>query len=71
MTLTAGRASLTLKGTSDFVIHAEGAERLLVLARAADTAALSVVVVPVQTTGITVTPHVMLDLTRPMARVTL
>jgi alkylation response protein AidB-like acyl-CoA dehydrogenase len=70
VTLAARDAALTLSGTSDFVIHAEGAERFLVLARDAATAALSVVVIPVQTPGITVTPHVMLDLTRPMARVT-
>jgi len=70
VTLAAHDATLTLSGTSDFVIHAESAERFLVLARDAATAALSVVVIPVQTSGITVTPHVMLDLTRPMARVT-
>ena len=70
VTLAARDATLTLSGTSDFVIHAESAERFLVLARDAATAALSVVVIPVQTSGITVTPHVMLDLTRPMARVT-
>ena len=70
VTLAARDATLTLSGTSDFVIHAEGAERFLVLARDAATAALSVVIIPVQTSGITVTPHVMLDLTRPMARVT-
>ena len=69
VTLAARDATLTLNGTSDFVIHAEGAERFLVLARDAATAALSVVIIPVQTSGITVTPHVMLDLTRPMARV--
>ena len=70
VTLAARQASFSLQGTSDFVIHAEGAERLLVLARDADTGALSVAVVPAQTAGITVSPHVMLDLTRPMARVT-
>jgi alkylation response protein AidB-like acyl-CoA dehydrogenase len=70
VTLAARDATLTLSGTSDFVIHAESAERFLVLARDAATGALSVVVIPVQTSGITVTPHVMLDLTRPMARVT-
>jgi alkylation response protein AidB-like acyl-CoA dehydrogenase len=70
VTLAVRDATLTLSGTSDFVIHAESAERFLVLARDAATAALSVVVIPVQTSGITVTPHVMLDLTRPMARVT-
>jgi len=70
VTLAGRDATLTLSGTSDFVIHAEGAERFLVLARDAATAALSVVIIPVQTSGITVTPHVMLDLTRPMARVT-
>jgi alkylation response protein AidB-like acyl-CoA dehydrogenase len=70
VTLAARDETLTLGGTSDFVIHAESAERFLVLARDAATAALSVVVIPVQTSGITVTPHVMLDLTRPMARVT-
>jgi len=70
VTLAAHDATLTLSGTRDFVIHAESAERFLVLARDAATAALSVVVIPVHASGITVTPHVMLDLTRPMARVT-
>jgi alkylation response protein AidB-like acyl-CoA dehydrogenase len=63
--------AFTLNGTSDFVIHAQGAELLLVLARDERTGGLSIAVVPAGTPGITRAPHVMLDLTRPMARVTL
>jgi alkylation response protein AidB-like acyl-CoA dehydrogenase len=60
---------LTLNGISDFVIHADSADLLLVLARAHGSAGLSVVVLPAATPGISITPHVMLDLTRPMAQV--
>ena len=58
-----------LNGVSDFVIHADSAELLLVLARSGGSAGLSVVVLPAATPGISITPHVMLDLTRPMAQV--
>ncbi len=58
-----------LNGVSDFVIHAESAELLLVLARTGGSPGLSVVVLPAATPGITITPHVMLDLTRPMGKV--
>jgi alkylation response protein AidB-like acyl-CoA dehydrogenase len=58
-----------LSGVSDFVIHADTAEWLLVLARSGGSAGLSVVVLPAAMPGISMTPHVMLDLTRPMAQV--
>jgi alkylation response protein AidB-like acyl-CoA dehydrogenase len=60
---------LTLNGISAFVSHADSADLLLVLARAHGSAGLSVVVLPAATPGISITPHVMLDLTRPMAQV--
>jgi alkylation response protein AidB-like acyl-CoA dehydrogenase len=59
----------TLNGISDFVIHADSADLLLVLARTGGGAGLSVAVLPAATPGISITPHVMLDLTRPMAQV--
>ncbi len=45
---------------------------LLVLARtpgSRGSSGLSIVVIPAQAPGVTITPHVMLDLTRPMSRV--
>ena len=63
-----------LEGTSDFVIHADSADLLLVLARTPGShgaAGLSVAVLPGDAPGLTISPHVMLDLTRPMSRVTL
>ncbi len=70
VTLTQTGTGHTLSGVSDFVIHAVGADLLVVLARSgpAIDAALSVAVLPAGTPGISVQPHVMLDLTRPMAR---
>jgi alkylation response protein AidB-like acyl-CoA dehydrogenase len=68
--LDTGSGTGVLNGVSDFVIHADSAELLLVLARTAGSAALSVLVLPAGTPGISITPHVMLDLTRPMAQVT-
>jgi alkylation response protein AidB-like acyl-CoA dehydrogenase len=65
-------AGLSLSGVSDFVIHGDSADLLLVLARAAGSrgaSGISVVVIPAATPGVTVHPHVMLDLTRPMSRV--
>ena len=62
----------SLSGSSDFVIHGDCADLLLVLARARGSrgaSGISVVVIPAATPGVTVQPHVMLDLTRPMSRV--
>jgi alkylation response protein AidB-like acyl-CoA dehydrogenase len=64
----------SLEGTSDFVIHADSADVLLMLARAPGShgsSGLSIVVIPADTPGVTITPHVMLDLTRPMSSVRL
>jgi alkylation response protein AidB-like acyl-CoA dehydrogenase len=61
-----------LNGVSDFVIHADSADQLLVLARAPGSQGeegLSIAVVPAASTGVSIHPHVMLDLTRPMSRV--
>jgi alkylation response protein AidB-like acyl-CoA dehydrogenase len=62
----------TLNGVSDFVIHGDSADLLLVLARAPGSSGeggLSVAVIPAASAGVTVHPHVMLDLTRPMSRI--
>jgi alkylation response protein AidB-like acyl-CoA dehydrogenase len=59
---------LRLNGVSDFVIHGDAADLLLVAAR--DTAGVRLVLLPPATAGIGITPHVMLDLTRPMASIT-
>ena len=64
--------NFVLEGTSDFVIHADSAELLLVLARTPGSrgaSGLSVAVIPARAKGVTISPHVMLDLTRPMSRV--
>jgi len=68
VTLDTHTGRFVLNGVSDFVIHAEGADAFLVLARGPQAGALSLVVLPASTRGITLEPHVMLDLTRPMAR---
>jgi alkylation response protein AidB-like acyl-CoA dehydrogenase len=70
VTLAARAGTWLLNGASDFVIHADSADFLLVLARGRAAEELSVAVLPAASAGITITPHVMLDLTRPMARVT-
>jgi len=65
-------ADFRLSGVSDFVIHGESADLLLVLARTPGSQAedgISVAVIPAATAGVSVHPHVMLDLTRPMSRV--
>jgi alkylation response protein AidB-like acyl-CoA dehydrogenase len=59
--------NLRLRGVSDFVIHGDAADLVLVLARAA--AGVRAALVPVTAAGVAITPHVMLDLTRPMSRV--
>jgi len=71
VTLAKSAAGQTLSGVSDFVIHAVGADLFVVLVRSGPQAdaGISVAVVPAGTAGISVQPHVMLDLTRPMARV--
>ncbi len=64
----------TLSGVSDFVIHGDCADLLLVLARAPlsqGAEGISAVVIPAASPGVTIRPHVMLDLTRPMSRVEL
>ena len=73
-TLERRGASFTLSGVCDFVIHADTAELLLVLARAPlsqGAEGISVAVIPAATAGVTIQSHVMLDLTRPMSRVEL
>jgi alkylation response protein AidB-like acyl-CoA dehydrogenase len=68
----AARGGFVLEGTSDFVIHAGSADLLLVLARAPGSrggSGLSIAVIPADAPGLTVTAHVMLDLTRPMSSV--
>jgi len=62
----------TLNGVGDFVIHADSADLLLVLARAPGSAGaegLSIAMVSPSAAGVAIHPHVMLDLTRPMSRI--
>jgi alkylation response protein AidB-like acyl-CoA dehydrogenase len=62
----------SLSGVSDFVIHGDSADLLLVLVRTPGSQGangISVAVIPAASAGVTVHPHVMLDLTRPMSRV--
>ncbi len=64
----------TLNGVSDFVSHGDCADLLVVLARAPlsqGAEGISAVVIPAASPGVTIRPHVMLDLTRPMSRVEL
>jgi alkylation response protein AidB-like acyl-CoA dehydrogenase len=68
----AAGGGFVLEGSSDFVIHGDSADLLLVLARTPGShgsSGLSVVLVPPRAAGVAVTPHVMLDLTRPMSGV--
>jgi alkylation response protein AidB-like acyl-CoA dehydrogenase len=70
--LLGARPPYTLSGVSDFVIHGDSADLLLVLARAPGSSGedgISVMVIPAASAGVTLHPHVMLDLTRPMSRV--
>jgi len=70
--LTGAGTAFTLNGVSDFVIHGDAADLLLVLARSPGSsgdAGISAVVIPAASAGVTIDPHVMLDLTRPMSRV--
>jgi alkylation response protein AidB-like acyl-CoA dehydrogenase len=65
-------ADFSVTGVSDFVIHGDSADVLLVLTRTPGSQGadgISVAVIPAGTPGVTVHPHVMLDLTRPMSRV--
>jgi alkylation response protein AidB-like acyl-CoA dehydrogenase len=64
-----GQRGFTLEGVSDFVIHGDAADQLLVLARPAPGAACSLAVIAADAVGVRIEPHVMLDLTRPMARI--
>jgi alkylation response protein AidB-like acyl-CoA dehydrogenase len=73
-TLDADGANFVLGGVSDFVIHGDTADVLLVLARSPGSCGdqgISLVALPARSEGITIQPHVMLDLTRPMSRIEL
>jgi alkylation response protein AidB-like acyl-CoA dehydrogenase len=64
----------SLRGVSDFVIHGDSADLLLVVARASGSRGgegISVAVIPAASTGVSIHPHLMLDLTRPMSRLEL
>jgi alkylation response protein AidB-like acyl-CoA dehydrogenase len=64
----------SLNGVSDFVIHGDSADLLLVVARASGSRGgdgISVAVIPAASTGVSIHRHLMLDLTRPMSRVEL
>jgi alkylation response protein AidB-like acyl-CoA dehydrogenase len=63
---TAG--GFALRGASDFVIHADSADLILVLARGPSVDERSVLIVSPATAGLRIEPHLMLDLTRPMSR---
>ncbi len=72
VSLAASAQGFTLSGVSDFVIHADSADLLLVAARAPlshGTDGVSVAAIPRASAGVSVHPHTMLDLTRPMSRV--
>ena len=68
LSLQAAAGAWRLHGTSDFVIHGDSADHLLALARDEGGAGLRAVWLPADSPGISIEPHVMLDLTRPMAR---
>lgn len=70
--LSVGADGFILNGVSDFVIHGDSADLLLVLARAAGSSGdtgISAAVIPANAPGVTTRPHIMLDLTRPMSRI--
>jgi alkylation response protein AidB-like acyl-CoA dehydrogenase len=72
VTLGSKAGGFSLSGVSDFVIHGDAADLLLVLARTPGSggdAGISAAVLPAGAAGITIRPHVMLDLTRPMSRI--
>jgi alkylation response protein AidB-like acyl-CoA dehydrogenase len=72
VSLASGGERFTLHGVADFVIHGDAADLLLVLARSAlpqGAGGVSVAAIPAATAGVSIHPQVMLDLTRPMARV--
>jgi alkylation response protein AidB-like acyl-CoA dehydrogenase len=69
VSLESRAGGLVLSGVSDFVIHADSADLLLVLARGEDPQELSLLMLPPASAGVSIEPHVMLDLTRPMSRV--
>jgi alkylation response protein AidB-like acyl-CoA dehydrogenase len=73
-TLERDGASFILRGVSDFVIHGDTADVLLLLARSPGSCGdegISLVALPAPSEGVTIRPHVMLDLTRPMSRIEL
>jgi alkylation response protein AidB-like acyl-CoA dehydrogenase len=65
--LERGRSGLRLNGVGDFVIHGDAADLLLVLAKSPQ--GLRVALVAADADGIRLQPHVMMDLTRPMSRI--
>jgi alkylation response protein AidB-like acyl-CoA dehydrogenase len=67
--LERGVSDPILTGSADFVIHADSADLLLVLARESG-GELVAALLPAGTPGVTIRPHVMLDLTRPMSHIT-
>jgi alkylation response protein AidB-like acyl-CoA dehydrogenase len=70
--LRAAAGGWKLHGVGDFVIHGDSADQLLVLARnpgSTGAEGLSIALVAPASAGVTITPHVMLDLTRPMSRI--
>ena len=73
VTITCTReGAFRISGSADYVVHAMGADRLLVLAREPGSrghAGLCAVVVLPDAAGVRIEPRVMLDLTRPAAKV--
>lgn len=66
--------ALRLSGEVDFVIHGDSCETLLIAARKPGTTreeGLALALIEPERAGVTIEKHVMLDLTRPMARIRL